>query len=110
MGHLSSMAYDSEGDVTRPSRDNRTQRLYRQIYSETAQRSQAAVAASIVPVADSSYDETVIAVHHSRKGLRIVLQANHRALIVIALIVIILLAHNVIFDTVLGLLKAVFVH
>ena len=105
---------DSEGEVTRPSRDNRTERLYRQIYTDTSQRVQATTVTTIQqaepsPTSDK-YDETVIAIHHSKKGFRIVFQANHKAAIVIVAIALILLTRPGILDLLITFVRSLFQH
>ncbi len=57
-----------------------------------------------------AYDDTVIAIHHSKKGIRLVLQANHKAFLVIAVIFLVLISKPGITDVLGAVLKSITGH
>jgi len=104
-------------DVTRPSRptmNHATNRLYQKVFDETVQQTTASSAPREIQTPSTegaeSYNDTVIAVHHSKKGFRIVLQANHKTFLVIVILVLAVLSRPGLVDLLSVLLKSLVGH
>lgn len=97
---------ESGADVTRPSRwtmQQSTARLYQQIFEDTTKHSLKPVVKGAERVTGEV--ESVIELHHSKKGFRFVLQINHKVFLLVLLIALVAVSSPILIQLFMTLTK-----